>query len=92
MGAEPLAAGVDDGARREAIADLALDEAQGVAHDEADVLAIGLLGDLEADPLGDGAGLGLVELAEREDGASELTLVEAIEHVGLVLGRIHPAQ
>ena len=56
------------------------------AGDEADLLRVGLGGDVEAGFGGHLADGGLLHLAEGEEGAGELVLREAEEEVGLVLG------
>ena len=58
------------------------------AGDEADLLGVGLLGEVEAVVGGHGADGGLLHLAEGEEGAGELILGEAEEEVGLVLGLV----
>ena len=82
----PLAVGVDDrpGLRRPAAArpERAADVAVG---DEADALALGLVGRRETEVARDVAHLGLGQLAEREPGVRELVLAQAVEEVGLVL-------
>ena len=66
---------------------LALDEAGVVTvGDEADLLALRLLGDRQAESTGMRAHLALGEVAERKARPGELGLGQAEEKVGLVLG------
>jgi len=58
------------------------------AGDEADFLRVGLLGEVEAVAGGHLADGWLLHLSEREEGAGELSLGEAEEEVGLVLGGV----
>ena len=57
------------------------------AGDEADLLRVGLFGERQAELGAPSRGrAGLVQLAEREEGAGELLLGEAEEEISLVLG------
>ena len=58
------------------------------AGDEADLLRIGLGGDLEAGVRGHDAHGGLLHFAEREEGVGELVLGETEEEVGLVFAAV----
>jgi hypothetical protein len=53
--------------------------------DEADALALGLVGGREAEVPGDRADLRFRELPEREPRLGQLVLAEAVQEVGLVL-------
>ncbi|MNL25901.1 hypothetical protein D3C87_1474030 [compost metagenome] len=65
---------VDDGPRLQLRADAIFEELAGISGGEADVLAIGLAGDLEADFLGDRPDLLLGQPSERKEAAFELIL------------------
>ncbi len=56
--------------------------------DEADVLAVGLVGGAEPEPGGQFPGLGLVEVARRESAPCQLILAEHGQDVGLILAAI----
>ncbi len=60
--------------------------------DEADVLAVGLVGDPEAELRGERAGLRLVDVAEREAQQVELLLRRGIEEIALVAAGIGRAE
>ena len=94
VAAEHLAARVVDESRRRQRAgpQLLAQPAGGVAvGDEADVVAVGLVGDLQAAALGLVPDLGLRGVAEREQRVRELLLGEHAEHVGLVLAHVDGA-
>ncbi len=59
---------------------------------ETDLLAVGLLGDVESHPLGDGPDRRLLELTDGEQHVVELGGREPVQEVGLVLGRIDAAR
>src|SRR3954454_20458178 len=85
--AQDGAGGVDDLAGR--LAELPGQEAAGVAvGDEADVVAVRLVGDGQPAPGRFGADLGLGGVAEREQGVGELVGGEDGEYVGLVLAGV----
>ena len=93
MAAELAAVRVDDRAGAVLCRCLALDEARVVAvGHEADLLALGLVGDGQPALPGDGADARLVEPADGEEGGLELRLGEAEEEVGLVLGAVRALQ
>src|SRR5271166_220312 len=81
------AVGLDDLARD--VAQPALQEAPGVAvSDEADVMAVWLVGDPEAPAGGLLAYLLLRRVPERKHGAAQLVARQHAEHVRLILGRV----
>ena len=84
---ELAAGGVDHcaGAHRQPLREVARRLA---ARDEADLLALSLVGHRQAELSSVLAHLALGHPAEREDDAPEALAVEVIEHVGLVLGRV----
>ena len=56
--------------------------------DEADLHAVGLVRHGDAEALGEGAGLGLLKCAERQDEPRDLPGQKAAEHVALVVARV----
>ena len=83
---DPLAVDIDERARlRLPAGPLAERLAVVAAGDEADLLALGLVGGHEAEPARHVADLRLRQLTEREPRVLELVLAEAVEEVGLVL-------
>src|SRR5581483_4932463 len=80
-GGDELAGGV--GKVAALLVEVGLEELRVAATgDEADLLRVGLGGEREAGVGGDGADLGLVEVAEGEECVRELHLGEAEEEVG----------
>ena len=74
------------------IVGVALEEAGVIAvGDEADLVTVLLLGDPQAEMARLIAYRGLVQSADRKQGARQLRLIQREEEVGLVLGRIHAA-
>ncbi len=55
---------------------------------EAHLLAVGLLGDVQAKTLGGGANVGLVQLTDGKEGVLHLGAREPVQEVALVLARI----
>ena len=89
MAAEHAAVEVDDVARRCGFGPQALDQPGIIAvGDEADVLAVGLGGDLQAELGGDPADLVLGQVAEREAQEIELLARRPVEEIALVAARI----
>src|ERR1700753_3404852 len=90
VGADLGAGGVDDGAG--GLAQVLGQEALGVAvGDEADVVAIRLVGDGEAAPTGLLADFHLGGVAQREHGVGELVPGQHRQHIGLVFAHVHAA-
>lgn len=96
--ADDFAGGVDEvaggvGERLFDVVEVGLEEGVVVAvGDEADLLGVGLGGDVEAGVGGHDAYGGLLHFAEGKEGAGELVLREAEEEVGLVLGGVGGAR
>ena len=87
--AEHVAAGVDDGSTTVDVAQLLGEPAAGVAvADEADVVAVRLVGDGQTTPVGLLADDPLRGVAQREHRVRELVLGEHAEDVGLVLRHV----
>ena len=93
---EFLAAGVDDRAGPRGDAARAQELAVVAAGHEADVRAVGLVGDAQAELASNPPRLRLGEVAEREAQPRELPLAERVEDVRLVLrgvgGGVQPQQ
>ena len=85
----PLAVAVEQRARlRHPAGALPQRVAVVAARDEADLLALGLVGRGETEAASHVPNLGLGQLAEREPGVLELVLAQAVQEVGLVLVRV----
>src|SRR5579872_5728868 len=93
--AQSAAAGGDDLAargslRRALLAQISLEKRRVVAiGDEANLLAIHLIGDWQSQAAGDLAHFGLIQLADRKQRAGQLRLRQAEEEVGLILACVH---
>ncbi len=89
VAAERAAVGVDDVAGLGRVGAEAGDEVAVVAlRDEADVLALGLVGERQAEAAGVGAGLGLGQAAQGKAQESQLLGGGGEEEVALVLGGV----
>ena len=90
---DPLAVAVEQGTGlRHPAGPLAQRVAVVAAGDEADLLALGLVGRRQTEPARDVADLRLGQLAEREPRVIELVLAQAVQEVGLVLVGVACAQ
>ena len=92
MRAERAAAAVDDRSRPKHVRVATSQKATVVVvGNEADLLALGLVGRHQAEPARVGAYLLLVEIAHRKLRRRELALVERPEKIGLILARVAAA-
>ena len=93
MTTEDAAARIDEVARlgRDA-AELAQEAHIVPVGDEADVLRVGLLRVFKAEVCGEGADLRLAVRADGKQQMRELALRHLVEHIALILVRVHAAQ